>query len=139
MKFKGYFLTVLTIALLGSVFNTIAWYVDEQMLHEPREGWNYDFEYYFFIYLISAVISFFLSFIVLLTIWAVETFRKKFTIFAHAVCPAGVFLFYLYAGFSIEQYWYSLLFFIPGIIGYYLFVYRKLPDLKVNSDLIDQE
>jgi hypothetical protein len=138
MKFKGYFLTVLTIALLGSVFNTIAWYVDEQMLHEPWEGWNYDFEHYFFIYLISFVISFFLSLIVLLMIWVVESSRKKFTLLAHAVCPVGVFFFYLYARFSIDQYWYSLLFFIPGIIGYYLFVYRKMPEDAIQSELLDQ-
>jgi hypothetical protein len=139
MKFKGYFLTVLTIALLGSVFNTIAWYLDEQVFHEPWEGWNYDFEHYFFIYLISTLISFFLSLLVLLFIWVVESFRKKFTFLAHAVCPGGVSLFYLYAGFSIDQYWYSLMFFIPGVIGYYLFVYRKLPNPDVSSDILDQE
>jgi glycerol uptake facilitator-like aquaporin len=139
MKLKGYFLTVLTIALLGSVFNTIAWYVDEQILHEPREGWNYDFENYFFIFIISTILSFFLSLLLLLFIWAVENFRKKFTPFAHLVFPLGVLLFYFFSKAPVEVYLYSQLFYIPGIIGYYLFVYRKLPDLKVNSDLIDQE
>ena len=137
MRFTGYFLAVILICSLGSLLNILVWYINDQLISEPSLSWNQDFSWYVGIFVFSVILSFVASFFILLIIWFVENLRKKFTLLVHLLFPFSMIGIFLTEKASLENYIHLCCFLLPGILGYYIFVYRKIPS-GIDPELLDR-
>jgi hypothetical protein len=135
MKFTGYFLTVLAISGAGSILNTLLWFGEEQIYDDSN--FRHDFSWYFQIFLLSAVLSFVSSLVFIILIWMVENFRKKFTLAIHLFSLLVMLTIMFLMRSQFENYMLMLAFYLPGLLGYYVFVYRKSA-IHSEEDLLDR-
>jgi hypothetical protein len=138
---KSYSLLWLTIAIGGSLINTFIWWLDEMILNTPNSGFNHGPDYYFFVFVMSFILSSLSSFPSILIIYLIEGWKKHpFTIWLHlaifAIHLVGIFLF---SGLDEDALFGFIGYEFIGIVAYYFWVYKQFYLVKSNNELIDRD
>ena len=137
---KYYVLVWLSIATVGSLINTVLWWLDELVLTVPNTDFDHGVEHYIGVFFIGFILSFLISFPSLFFIYLVEEWKKApFTIWLHVVIFAiHVLALFLFIGLDGYSYFSLLGYVIVGVIVYYFTVFKNKTKSS-NTELIDSE
>lgn len=135
---KGYIETWFAIGLIGSLINTVIFFL-EIVFIQNNVNESYDLSGYFAVFIISSVLSILFSFPALLIIYLVEViWLKRFTIIVHML----PFLIYLVFCFYFAVLAFPIIalcvYYLIGSLAYYRFVFKN----NANSEdfqVIDTE
>jgi hypothetical protein len=135
---RNYIFVWLTVIFGGSLINTFYWWLDEMIFSTPDQNYNYGPDYYIGVFVIGFIASSLCSFPSIFIIYLIEVWKKiPFTIWLHAVILAiNIVGIYLFPGFDEDALIGFLGYEFVGIIGYYVFVYRKQKQVE-DHELLD--
>ena len=125
---RPYFLTGLFLCLVGSIILSSEWIITDFLSGNYQEdipftGWDF----YLFVIFMSFFLSIICSYPAMLFLWLMEARKgNKFFLFYHLI----IFLFFslisLYYEIDWNQYIRAIAYYyLPGVLGYYIFVQRK--------------
>ena len=125
---RPYFLTGLFLCLVGSIILSSEWIITDFLSGNYQEdipftGWAF----YLFVIFMSFFLSIICSYPAMLFLWLMEARKgNKFFLFYHLI----IFLFFslisLYYEIDWNQYIRAIAYYyLPGVLGYYIFVQRK--------------
>jgi hypothetical protein len=138
---KYYAFVWLSIAIGGSIVNTFLWWMEEMVFSTPDPRFNLGFDYFIFVFIAGFIGSALFSFPSLFIIYLIEQWKKiPFTIWLHfsifVVHFVGTFFFIGLELFGIIG---LIGYEIIGVVAYYFLVYKKVMEIKSNTELIDSE
>jgi hypothetical protein len=130
---RPYFLTGLFLSLVGSITLSSEWIITDFLSGDyqndmPFTGWDF----YLFVIFISFFLGLIFSYPAMLFLWLMEARKgNKFFLYYHLI----IFLFFSLISIYYEIDWNQYIrgfayYYLPGILGYYIFVQRKR--IKIN-------
>jgi len=139
---KPYFYTGLFISFVGSLLNTLFW-MSEDVL-DGSFGQDLPFhskDFYFIVLFVSTVLSIICSYVVMIILWIFETRNgNKFLPILHISLLVISFILSAYMSSTKDLFLpFFVCYYLPGVVGYYLFVHRSRKKSELETNLLDRD
>jgi len=139
---KPYFYTCLFISFVGSLLNCVYWYIDlvNQGYYRQESDFSFGFDFFISLFVIALFLSFFSSLIVTTIIWLFESRNgNRFLPILHVSLLVISFILTIYMSLTKDLFLpFFICYYLPGVVGYYLFVHRSRKKDESETELLDR-
>ncbi len=139
---KPYFYTCLFISFVGSILNTLLWILDDVLMDNFEKDLPFTSpSFYMVVLIVSSVLSIICSYVVILILWIFETRKgNRFIPIIHIL----LFVLSIITLLLIDLMKEGILpflgcYYLPGVVGYYLFVHRSRKKGESEIELLDRD
>ena len=139
---RPYFFTCLFISFVGSVLNTLFWILDDLL----QDNFDKDLpftspSFYIAVLLVSSVLSIICSYVVMIILWIFETRNgNRFLPILHISLLVISFILTIYMSLTKDLFLpFFICYYLPGVVGYYLFVHRSRKKSELETNLLDRD
>jgi hypothetical protein len=139
---RPYFFTCLFISFVGSILTCVYWYIDllNRGYYRHESGFSFGFDYFISVFVIAVFLSFFSSLIVTTIIWLFESLNgNRFLPILHISLLVIAFMMSAYMRLIKDLFLpFFGCYYLPGVVGYYLFVHRSRKKIEPETELLDR-
>lgn len=140
---KPYFYTGLFISFVGSLLICVFWYFDllNPGYYRHDSGFSFGFDFFISVFVIAVFLSFFSSQFVTTIIWLFESRNgNKFLPILHVSLLVISFILSAYMSSTKDLFLpFFVCYYLPGVVGYYLFVHRSRKNSEPETELLDRD